>query len=150
MLPNIYYFCDMKFYEFYINFPDESTCYQILKCIREAQGVVCNKCGSNDHYWKGDKNSFECKECNYRTSLRKGTVIEHSKLPLKYWLSTIAYMNNITDSISALELQKELGHKRYEPIWLMLKKIKNISKTDNYLYKISDYINMDENGIKLT
>jgi len=29
-----------------------------------------------------------------------------------------------------------------------LKKIKNISKADNFLYKISDYIQIDENGIK--
>jgi len=30
----------------------------------------------------------------------------------------------------------------------MLKKIKNISGNDNFLYKISDYIRVDENGIK--
>ena len=138
----------MKLSEFYKYFPDESTCCQILRCIREQEGVICKKCGSVEHYWKKDKKSFECKECNYRTSLKNGTIIEHSNLPLKYWLSTIAYLNIIGKKISALELQKELGHKRYEPIWFMLKKIKNISKADNFLYKISDYIQIDENGIK--
>jgi len=144
----MFYFCIMKLSEFYRCFPDESTCCQILRSIREQEGVICKKCGSDEYYWKNDKKSFECKECNYRTSLKNGTIIEHSNLPLKYWLSTIAYLNIIGERISALELQKELGHKRYEPIWLMLKKIKNISGNDNFLYKISDYIQVDENGIK--
>ena len=137
----------MKLSEFYKYFPDESTCCQILRCIREQKGVICKKCGSVENYWKKDKKSFECKECNYRTSLKNGTIIEHSNLPLKYWLSTIAYLNIIGKKISALELQKELGHKRYEPIWFMLKKIKNISEADNFLNKISDYIQIDENGV---
>jgi len=138
----------MKFYDFYKYFPDESTCIQILLNIREEEGIICKKCGSVEHYWKKDKKSFECKKCNYRTSLKNGTIIEYSNLPLKYWLSTIAYLNIIGEKISALELQKELGHKRYEPIWLMLKKIKNISEADNFIYKVSDYIQLKENEIK--
>lgn len=138
----------MKLSVFYKHFPDESTCTQILKSIKEKQGVICKKCGSIEHYWKKDKKSFECKDCNYRTSLKNGTIIEHSNLPLKYWLSTIAYLNIMGEKISALQLQKELGHKRYEPIWFMLKKIKNISETDNFLHNISNYIQVDENGIK--
>jgi len=138
----------MKLSEFYKYFPDESTCCQILRCIREQEGIICKNCGSVEYYWKKDKKSFECKKCKYRTSLKNGTIIEHSNLPLKYWLSTIAYLNIIGKEISALELQKGIGHKRYEPIWFMLKKIKNISKADNFLYKISDYIQIDENGIK--
>ena len=139
----------MKLSEFYNSFPDESTCNNILRCIRETQGVICKKCGGAQHYWKKDKKSFECKECSHRTSLKNGTIIENSNLPLKYWLSTIAYLNIAGQKISALELQKELGHKRYEPIWCMLKKIKNSTETDNSLCKVLDYIQVDENGVKL-
>jgi len=139
----------MKLSEFYKYFPDESTCCQILRCIREKEGVICKKCGSVEYYWKEDKKSFECKECKYRTSLKNGTIIENSNLPLKYWLSTIAYLNIIGKKISALELQKEIGHKRYEPIWFMLKKIKNMSEADYFLYKVSDYIQLDRNEIKV-
>jgi hypothetical protein len=137
----------MKLSEFYKCFPDESTCCQILKCIRETHGIICKNCGGVEHYWKKDKKSFECKKCNYRTSLKKGTIIEHSNLPLKYWLSTIAYLNLMGGKISALELQKELGYKRYEPIWFMLKKIQSISEKDNFLYKISEYIQINGNEV---
>lgn len=137
----------MKLSEFYASFPDESTCSRLLRHIRETQGVVCKKCGSVEHYWKNDKQSFECKACNYRTSLKNGTIIAHSNLPLKYWLSTIAYLNIYGKKISALKLQKELGFKRYEPIWSMLKKINSSSEADNSLRSIVDYIQVDENEI---
>ncbi|HCC71783.1 MAG TPA: hypothetical protein DEQ09_11630 [Bacteroidales bacterium] len=145
ILPKMSYLCIMKLSEFYKCFPDESTCCQILRYIREREGIVCKKCGSVEYYWKKDKKSFECKKCKFRTSLKNGTILEHSNLPLKYWLSTIAYLKIMKKNISALELQKELGYKRYEPIWLMLKKIKNMPEADYFIYKVSDYIHLDEN-----
>ncbi|OYT16661.1 MAG: hypothetical protein B7C24_06600 [Bacteroidetes bacterium 4572_77] len=121
----------MNEFKVYYNFFDEEEfCVQILKNIRQQQGVVCKKCENETHYWKNDKKKFECKKCNYRTSLKKDTIMENSNLPLQYWLSVIVYLNTTGENISALNLQKKLGHNRYEPIWLMLKKIKKISKTD--------------------
>ena len=139
----------MKFYDFYKRFPNESICVLILKNIKEQEGIICKKCENLGHYWKKDKKSFECKRCNFRTSLKIGTIMEHSNLPLKYWLSSIAFFNIMKENISALELQKEFGHKRYEPIWLMVKKIKNITEEDYFIYKISDYIALDKNSIYL-
>lgn len=91
----------------------------------------------------------ECKKCNFRTSLKNGTIMEHSNFPLKYCLSTMAYLNITGEEISAFKLQKEFGYKRYEPICLMLKKIKNMSKSDLYMYKISDYIELNNNSVRI-
>ncbi|OYT16924.1 MAG: hypothetical protein B7C24_05195 [Bacteroidetes bacterium 4572_77] len=33
----------MKLSEFYKCFPNESTCFQILRCIREQVGILCKK-----------------------------------------------------------------------------------------------------------
>ena len=119
-----------KFKEYYKFFSKEEFCIQILKEIKEQQGILCKNCGNKTHYWKNDKNKFECKDCNYRTSLKKGTIMENSNLPLQYWLSVIAYISATGDNISALKLQKALGHKRYEPILRMVKKIRCIPETD--------------------
>lgn len=64
--------------------------------------------------------------------------MENSNLPYKYWISAIYYLNEVNEHISALEIQKEFGHKRYEPIWLMLKKIKQSAKKDNAIFLLSD------------
>lgn len=129
-----------KFKEYYKIFSEEEVCVRILKGIREQQGVICGKCENETHYWKNDKKKFECKECNYRTSLKKGTVMENSNLPLQYWLSAIAYLSATGENISALKLQKELGHNRYEPILRMLKKIRCLPETDILKQKILQYI----------
>lgn len=130
--------------EFYKQFPDESACRQILKNIKEKEEVICKKCGGEDHYWKKDKICFECKICKFRTSLRSGTIMENSNLPFKYWLSAILFLEITEKDISALEIQKEFGHKWYEPIWLMLKKIKNTPNKNNSIYEFSNYIKLNE------
>lgn len=138
----------MNIHELYKYFPDEFTCKQIMRKIREKEGIICKKCDGEEYYWKNDKESFECKGCNFRTSLRSGTIMENSKLPFKYWLFTIFLIETTDNDFSTLELQKVIGHKRYEPIWLMLKKTKSLSEADNFLCKISDYIQIDKNKIK--
>jgi len=70
--------------------------------------------------------------------------MENSNLPFKYWLTAIAFMSTTKKSISALELQRELGHKRYEPIWLMLHKIRSVLGKRDSLYELPNYIELDE------
>jgi len=55
-------------------FPDEASCKQKFKEYREQVGVVCPKCGNKEHYWKKDKEQYECKSCKTRTTLKSGTV----------------------------------------------------------------------------
>ena len=72
--------------DFIKEFPDEESCKSKFKfkAYREHVGVVCPKCGCRDHYWKRDKESYECKGCSYRQSLRSNTVMYKSKLPYRY------------------------------------------------------------------
>jgi hypothetical protein len=130
-----------NFKEYYKIFSKEDICIRILKEIREQQGVICEKCKNERHYWKNDKNKFECKECRYRTSLKKGTIMENSNLPLQYWLSVIAYLNITRENVSALKLQKGLRHNRYEPILRMVKKIRSMPENDIMKQKIIEYLN---------
>jgi transposase-like protein len=128
------------FKEYYKIFSKEDICIRILKEIREQYGIICKKCGNKNHYWKNDKKKYECKECNYRTSLKTGTVMENSNLPLQYWMSAIAYLSATGGNISALKLQKELEHNRYEPILRLVKKIKCLPESDILNQKLLQYI----------
>jgi hypothetical protein len=130
-----------KFRDYYKIFSDEHVCIQILKEIRQQQKIICKRCENEKHYWKDDKKKFECKKCNYRTSLKKGTIMENSNLPLQYWLSVLAYLSATGENVSALKLQKELGHNRYEPILRMVKKIRAVPETDIMKQKLVEYLN---------
>ncbi len=87
---------------------------------------------------------WECKGCGHRTSLRSGTVMEGSKLPFRYWFTALAYLSNTKKSISAKELQRQLGHKRYEPIWYMLQKLRAVMGYRDSKYRLEDEIELDE------
>jgi hypothetical protein len=125
------------------SFSDESKCELKIKMIREKQGVICKKCKSVSHYWKSDKKCWECKECRFRTSLKSGTIMEYSKLPLQYWLLAMALMSMTKKGLSALELQRQLSHKRYEPIWAMMHKIRQAMGQREKRYQLQHWVELD-------
>lgn len=134
----------MKFRDFYDKFKDEKACKDYIRQIREQEGVVCKKCSGKSHYWKNDKEVWECKSCSFRTSLRSGTVMEGSKLPYSYWLAGMQFLTATKKSFSAKYIQEELGHKRYEPIWAMLHKLRMVMGHRDKLYRLTEYVEMDE------
>lgn len=127
----------MKILEFVSSYPDEKTCKEKYRKVREQEGVVCKRCYNTIHYWKKDKDCFECKKCGFRTSLRSGTVMENSNLALRDWFMVMHLMTSTKKSFSAKELQRQLGYKRYEPIWYMMHKIRSVMglRDDQYLLK---------------
>lgn len=70
--------------------------------------------------------------------------MEGSNLPYRYWLTAMALLTSTKKSFSALELQRQLGHKRYEPIWAMLHKLRAAMGKRDKKYELKEYIEMDE------
>ena len=134
----------MNLLDFGSYFPDEESCIEHFKAQREKQGVVCKKCNNTTHYWKKDKIAFQCKKCDYRTALRSGTVLENSHLPYLYWYKAILMLSATKKTFSANEVQSQLRHDVYEPIWNMLHKIRIAMGKRDSRYKLSEYIEIDE------
>ena len=89
------------------------------------------------------KLSYECKRCHSRQSLRSGTVMEHSKLPFRYRFVGMHLLTVTKKSFSALEPQLQLGHKRFQPIWEMLHKLRNVMGKRDSEYRLSGQIELD-------
>jgi DNA-directed RNA polymerase subunit RPC12/RpoP len=134
----------MNLLNFVSQYPDEASCRAKFKEYRDQQGVVCPHCGGKAHYWKNDKENYECKKCGKRQSLRANTVMHGSQLPFRYWFIAIHLLTSTKKSFSASELQRQLGHKRYEPIWAMLHKLRQVMGKRDELYRLSDVIELDE------
>lgn len=134
----------MRLSEFFKLYSDEASCKQKFKEIRLQEGVICKKCNGREHYWHKSVWQFQCKNCGFRTTLRSGTVMENSNLPFRYWLTAMAFLTTTKKSISALEMQRELGHKRYEPIWAMLHKLRLVMRHRDTRYELKEYIELDE------
>jgi len=134
----------MKILKFFENYPDEMSCKLAYKAKREAHGIVCKKCGSDSHKWKKKRMQWECKQCAYRTTLKSGTVMEHSKMSFQYWFIAMHFLTSTTKSFSAKEIQKQLGHNRYEPIWSMLHKIRSVMGIRDQSYTLIGDVEIDE------
>lgn len=134
----------MKLLEFVNNYPTEEKCKQKFKEVREKEGVKCKKCGNHEHYWLNKKELYECKKCHFRMSLKSGTVLENSKLPYLYWFIAFHLLTATKKTISALELQRQIGHKYYEPIWAMMHKIRRIMSKRDQIYKLEKEVELDE------
>lgn len=134
----------MELIRFITEYSDEEKCKKLFKSYRDKVGVVCKKCGSREHYWQQSIRQYECKHCKFRTTLRSGTILEASKLPYRYWIMTMFLMSISKKSFSALEMQHMLGHKRYEPIWAMMHKIRAGMGNRESRYKLDGEIELDD------
>jgi hypothetical protein len=133
----------MNLLNFIKTFPDEQACIAHFKAQRENVGVVCPKCGCHEHRWLPSKLRFECKRCRYRQSIRSGTVLANSKQPFRYWYVAMHLLTSTKKPFLASELQRQLGHKRYQPIWEMHKKLSDImGKRDNE-YQLLGQVELD-------
>lgn len=134
----------MNILKFAEHFPDEDSCKLYYKKVREKEGITCKKCSCTKHYWLKDKWQWQCSGCRFRTTLRSGTVMQSSKLSFRMWFSAMIFMSYSKKGISALEMQRQLEHKFYEPIWAMMHKIRvSMGKRDD-MYNLEDMVEFDE------
>jgi hypothetical protein len=59
-------------------------------------------------------------------------------LPFRYWFIAFHLLTSTKKSFSAKELQRQLGHKYYEPIWTLLHKLRDAE------YRLEGVIEFDE------
>lgn len=134
----------MRLIDFNKHYPDEESCRLAFKEYREREGIVCKKCGNTTHYWKKNRDQWECKKCSHRTTLKSGTVMQSSKLPFQYWFVAMHLITSTKKSFSAKEVQRQLGHKRYEPIWAMMHKLRSVMGLRDDSYELKDEVELDD------
>jgi len=134
----------MNLLNFISQYPDEDSCKHKFKTVRDSVGVICSICNSKEHKWIQNKWQYECKNCGNRTTLQSGTALHGSRLPFRYWFIAMHLITSTKKSFSALELQKQLGHNRYEPVWLLLHKLRDVMGQRDKEYKLTGVIELDE------
>lgn len=134
----------MNLIEFINQYPSEESCKRKWREIREKHGVVCPICGCKEYYWKQDKECFDCKHCKHRQSLRASTIMYGGQLSFRYWFITMHLLTSTKHSFSVLEIQRQLGHRYYEPIWAMVHKLCEAMGKRDVNYKLGGEFELDE------
>jgi len=134
----------MKLIDFIKQFPDEQSCKDHFREQRQKEGITCRKCKGTKHYWMQTIEQFQCKGCRTRTTLRSGTVMESSNLSFRDWYIVMHLMTSTKKGISAKEIQRQLGFKRYEPVWFMIQKIRVAMGARDDQHELFGFTEMDE------
>ncbi len=67
-----------------------------------------------------------------------------SKLPFQYWSIAMHLTTSTKKSFSAEEIQRQLGHKRYGPIWHMVHRLRSVMGLRDDEYQLRDEIELDK------
>jgi len=124
----------MTYSEFIKRFPTENAAIDFIVATKFKDGYACPKCGCGQKVYRQnyDKRKLYCSNCKSEFSALKGTIFENTHLDLRMWLYTINLVNVSRKSISALQLQRELGIGSYPSAWRMLRQIHKATEQEEY------------------
>jgi len=70
--------------------------------------------------------------------------MQHAKLSFRYWFIAMHLITSTKKGFSALEIQRQLNHNNYRPIWYMLQKLRRVMGERDDKYKTEGLIEVDE------
>ena len=91
-------------------FPTEDTARQWFEGVRWAAGRYCGHCGSvNTHaVASGRPMPYRCSDCRKYFSVRTGTPMQSSRLPLRKWVFAMYLMTTSLKGVSSMKLHRDL------------------------------------------
>jgi transposase-like protein len=95
--------------EFFKEYPTEESAVAYFENLRWADGVKCPYCGSDNIADCNVPMPHRCRDCRKHFSVRVGTILNESKLPLQKWLLAIYVLINSKKGISSVQLAETLG-----------------------------------------
>lgn len=137
----------ISLYEFFQQFPNEETARLYFEKKRWNNGVGCAHCGSLDTVECKDHKPmpYRCRDCRKHFSVRTGTVLAESKLPLQKWLMAIYMMTTARKGIPSTQMARELGITQ-KSAWFLAQRIRETWMGDNS-DDLSGTIEVDETYI---
>lgn len=107
-------------------FHDESAAQEHIETVRWPNGPTCPHCGVfNVHRMAGKTQAgmFQCRDCREKFTVRTGSVMERSHIPLHKWLLATHLMSASKKGMSAHQLHRMLGI-TYKSAWFLAHRIR--------------------------
>jgi len=121
---------------------NERTCFWLLHRLRWPQGVRCPGC-RGQKIWRMREQGmlrYRCKHCHRHFSIRTGTALAHSQLPLTKWVLAVGLFRI---GLSARALARELAVSRRIG-WALLHRIRDVLQKDVLMHKLQGQIEIDD------
>jgi len=114
-------------------FSDETKARAYLEAQRWPDGAVCPFCDSKEAVT--DLNSkahgagwYHCNLCRKAFTVRVGSVMERSHIPLTKWALVFHLMAASKKGVSAKQVQRMLGFASYKSAWFMCHRVREAMK----------------------
>ena len=113
-------------------FSDANNCIDYLALRRWPDGrVLCPTCGSDKVRFNADRRVWQCSSHHLKRqfSIKVGTVMEDSAIPLDKWLMAMWLVTNCKNGISSYEIAKDVKVTQ-KSAWFMLHRIRLAMQDD--------------------
>jgi transposase-like protein len=139
----------ISLYEFFTKFPNEESARIYFENQRWAGKPYCPHCGSTEISECKDHKpmSHRCKSCRKHFSVRTGTMLSESRLPLHKWLMAIYMLTTARKGIPSTQLAKQLGITQ-KTAWFLTQRIRESWITNSFdNTDMGDHVQVDETFI---
>ena len=128
-------------------FPDEESARKWLEGIIWSEGRFCPNCDSkNTHECSHAKMPYRCRDCRKYFSIRTGTVMSGSPIPLLKWVYAIYLDLTSLKGVSSMKLHRDLGISQ-NSAWFMQQRIREAFAEKGKDALLSGTVEVDETYI---
>ena len=114
--------CDM--------FPEEDCARRWFEAQVWPTGRCCPRCGSiRTHEASHAKSPYRCTDCRVYFSVKTGTALEGSKVPLRKWVFAIYLETTSLKGVSSMKLHRDLKVTQ-KTAWFMLHRLREVWAND--------------------
>jgi transposase-like protein len=133
-------------------FGDEDAAIAHMESLRWPNGPVCPHCGGADPYRltarphskrPGRKGLLKCRACRKQFTVRVGTVMEDSHIPVSTWLIAMHLICASKKGMSAHQLHRMLGLS-YRSAWFMAHRLRWAMTQEPLASKLEGIVEADE------
>lgn len=100
---------NINVFDFLKLFPTEEACEKYIADARWPRGMFCPHCGNHRVYRLETQKRWKCGSCDKQFTVRTGSVLAESKVPLQKWLMAVWIMTSHPKGVSSIQMGKTLG-----------------------------------------
>lgn len=130
-------------------FENPENCVSYLAARRWPDGqVACPGCGATGVSYNAERRTWKCSKHHAKRefSIKVGTVMEDSPIPLNKWLTTMWLVTNCKNGVSSYEISRDVKVTQ-KSAWFMLHRIRLAMQDENFGSKLRGEIEADETFI---